>query len=186
MNTRIAVYIRPLLLAFLVLFLFTPSPTHAAEENDLQIQLQSTPEFNVIKPNFDSQFSIVVKDNKGQPVKDVELAFTLESPAAKFFPSTDVPRVEGLTLMKSKVFVPDGKLDFGYVFPIRGEYALTVKATPTGNPNHAVEKTLHFTINENPTKVRNVSIFISVLLLLGFATGYILTSRRVAGEVVEV
>jgi len=185
-NTRIAVYTRPLLLAFLVLFTFIPSPTLAAEENDLQIQVQSTPAFNAIKPNFDSPFSIVVKDSKGQPVKDVELAFTLESPATKFFPSTDVPRVEGLTLMQSKVFVPEGKLDFRYAFPIRGEYALTVKATPTVNPNQAVEKTLHFTINENPAKVRNVSIFISGLLLLGFATGYILTSRRVAGKVVEV
>lgn len=89
MNTRIAVYIRPLLLTFLVLFLFIfififiPSPTQAAEENDLQIQVQSTPGFNAIKPKFDAPFSIVVKDSKGQPVKDVKMAFSLESPATK-------------------------------------------------------------------------------------------------------
>lgn len=88
--------------------------------------------------------------------------------------------------MKSEVFAPEGKLDFRYAFPIRGEYTLTVKATPTGNPSQAVEKTLHFTINENPAKVRNVTIFIVVLLLLGFVTAYILTSRRVIGEAVEV
>lgn len=185
MITRITVYTLPLVLAFLVLLIFIPSPMQAAEENDLQVQLQTTPEVNAIRADLDvAQFSILVKDNKGQPVKDVELAFTLVSPSKKFFPSTDFPVVEGTTLMNGKVLAPEGKLNFKYAFPIRGEYTLKVKASPIGNSAQAVDKTLHFSINENPPEVRNAIVFILGLMLLGLITGYILTSRRVTREVV--
>ena len=187
MNTRITVYPRLFLLVFLVLLIFIPSLAQAAEENELQVQLQTAPEVDAIRPDLDvAQFSILVKDKKGQPVKDVELAFTLESPAKKFFPSTDFPIVEGTTLMNGKVLAPEGKLNFKYVFPIRGEYTLKVKAAPAGKPNQTVEKILRFSLNENPPEVRNAIIFISGLLLLGFAAGYILTSHRVAKEVAKV
>lgn len=185
MNTRITVYTLPLLLAFVVLLIFIPSPIQAAVENDLQVQLQTTPEVNAIRADLDvAEFSILVKDKKGQPVKDVELAFTLVSPAKKFFPSTDFPIVEGTTLMNGKVLASEGKLNFKYVFPIRGEYTLNVNASPIGKSDQAVDKTLHFTINENPPEVRNAIVFVLVLFLLGWITGYILTSRSVTREVV--
>lgn len=184
-KARISMHQRLLLLTFLVWFVVIPSVAQASQGTGMHLEIQSTPAADAIRPDLDVvQFSILVNDEQGQPVKDVELAFTLNSPAKKFFPSTDFPIVEGTTLMDSKVLAPQGKLDFQYVFPIRGEYSLKVKATPSGDPSKAVEKTLHISINENPPEVRNAFLLILGLFLLGCIVGYILTSNRVTREAV--
>ena len=182
---RIPGYQRILFLTFLVLLSFVPTLAYGGEESGLQVRMVSSPAVDQIRPDLDvTQFSIEVTDAQGQPVRDVEMAFSLDSPAKKFFPSTDFPVVEGTTLMKSNVWAPEGKLDFKYVFPIRGEYTLTVKAFPKGNPKLAVEKVLRFSIHENPPEVRNGMLFMLGLLLFGGIVGYLLTSRKVAAEVV--
>lgn len=171
-------------LSLLVMFVCLPSPAQSAENSGLQIKMVSTPSIEQIRPDLDiTQFSVLVTDAQGQPVKNLDMAFTLQSPAKKFFPSTDFPVVEGTTLMKSKVLAPEGKLDFQYVFPIRGEYTLKVTAAPQGKPNQVVEKSIRFSLRENPPEVRNGLILMSGMGLLGGLVGFLLTARRIAGEV---
>ncbi|NBI29279.1 hypothetical protein [Chengkuizengella marina] len=117
----------------------------------------------------------------------VELTFTeiengsanilLNSPERKFFSPTDFPIVEGTELIESTILVENGKAEFDYMFPIRGNYEMTVEVL---NENGIVAGThlLNIHIPENPDEIQNAIVFVGVLFLFGFLVGLILTAKR--------
>ncbi|MDP5275951.1 hypothetical protein [Chengkuizengella axinellae] len=101
----------------------------------------------------------------------------LNSPERKFFSPTDFPIVEGTELIHSIISVENGKAAFDYMFPIRGDYPMTVEVL---DENGTVSAThlLNIHIPENPDEVKNAIIFVGILVLFGFLVGLILTARR--------
>lgn len=119
--------------------------------------------------------SLVRVDVPVQGEEGVPVHVQLFSPKAKFFPSTDFPIVEGTQLLDGTFTIHDGKVSFEYMFPIRGTYQLVIEGVGANSSSPQVKQ---LEIRENPEKIRNAVIFVSGLLLFGFACGFLLTNWR--------
>ncbi|MFS1511063.1 hypothetical protein VQL36_01305 [Chengkuizengella sp. SCS-71B] len=124
----------------------------------------------------------------------VELTFTeiengsanilLSSPERNFFSPTDFPIVEGTKLIDSTILVENGKAEFDYMFPIRGDYQMKVEVLDE-NGTLAGTHLLNIHIPENPDEVQNAIVFVGILVLFGFFVGLILTARRGRGHAIS-
>ncbi|SFJ21792.1 hypothetical protein [Thermoflavimicrobium dichotomicum] len=117
-----------------------------------------------------AQVEVPVQASEGSLVR-----VQLSSPPKQFFPTTDFPIVEGTQLLDGTFAVHDGKVRFQYMFPIRGTYQLSVEGVEGSTLKKQV---IPIAIDENPDEVRNLILFISGLVLLGLACGFLLTTWR--------
>jgi hypothetical protein len=149
--------------------------------------------FSVPAVIAEEKVSVEVKNKSGEEARPdldtakVRLTFTdiesgsarivLTSPERNFFSPTDFPMVEGTKLMDTNLAVENGRAAFDYMFPIRGDYQMTVQViNQFENPMGTYE--LVIPIPENPDEVTNGVIFISSLALFGMIAGFILAKRR--------
>ena len=109
----------------------------------------------------------------------------LEAPKPGRFFSTDFPLVEGSELIEMRLPLRRGRAEWSYLFPIRGEYRLTIDAvTPAGN----AREIFSLRIPENREKWYLLAVFTFGLFLSGVVAGRIFTQslpdskRRVAAS----
>ena len=164
-----------LLTSMLLAFVFT-QPLQAQE--GLQVTLVTIPSADEIGPDDTlATTTISIVDGTGQPVPNAYLQMHLDAPKGNAFISTDFPIVEGTPLFEFEGLLPDGRLEFDYIYPIRGTYAFEVRAGMSADTLNTAENTtdtLSLTIRENASEVWNFAIFAAFLLLFGLIAGYII------------
>jgi hypothetical protein len=162
--------------AFIVIVAFSGfCPSSWAD--DINIYFKASPRLELLHPYSDpATLTLLVTSADGKPVAQGRVAIVLEAPAPGRFFSTDFPLVEGSRLLDMSLPLRQGKAEWKYLFPIRGEYRLTVEFTATDGKNAI--KTFALTIRENKQKWIFLGIFSSALFALGVMAGRIFTSSR--------
>lgn len=119
-----------------------------------------------------------------QDVTNGSAHIQLSSPEINFFSPTDFPWVEGTPLIDSTVSIKNGKASFNYMFPIRGEYAMTLELMDAAGKSMGTQE-LKINIHENPEEVQNAIIFIGLLALFGLLCGWVFSKRRMRLDAVQ-
>lgn len=123
--------------------------------------------------------TILVKDGSGAPLRGAEVDLEIAHRKSESILGTSFPWAEGVTILATKARTPEGKLEFAYIFPIRGEYRARVKVMPTPDSPAFEPITKEFTLDvgERPESVRNVVLIFGVLFLFGGVVGYVFSKR---------
>ncbi len=112
----------------------------------------------------------------GQAIDHGWVDVQLDAPAPARFFSTDFPLVEGSRLFSLRLPLSNGKTEWRYLFPIRGQYRLNVEAhSADGEKTSAV---FDFTVKEKGTKWLFLGGFTLALFVIGVLAGRVFTSRQ--------
>ena len=167
---------------FLPLFglvVFLGSPVRAEEFN---IYFKASPRLELLHPYSDpATLTLLVTGADGRPVAHGSLAIRLDAPKPGRFFSTDFPFVEGSRLLEMTLPLRQGKAEWKYLFPIRGEYLLTVDfAAPDGRKTN---KTFAFRIRENKQKWFLFGGLSLALFVFGAIAGRVFTGPSRTNEI---
>ena len=163
----------PLSLLFFALFL-VGSPLRADEIN---FYFRTAPIVELLRPNGDAAIlSLLITSADGRPVDQGTVTVRLDAPIAGGFLSTDVPMVEGARLNQMTLPLRQGRVNWKYLFPIRGEYSLAVEFA--GVDGKKASKSFQFTVPENRQKWLALGGFSVGLFLVGFVAGRIFTGTK--------
>ena len=164
---------------FLILFWFLGPPLWAEE---LNIYLKTTPRVALLRPFADPVgMSLLVTGADGRPINQGHVDIRLDAPKPGRFFSTDFPFVEGTRLNEMHLGLRQGRANWNYLLPIRGEYRLAVDVVSLDGT--MASKVFAFNIRENERKWFTLGGFSVGLFLLGFAAGRIFTQARSAAAV---
>ena len=159
--------------AFIVLvaFVFFCPPSWA---EDINIYFKASPRLELLHPYSDpATLTLLLTGTDGKPVAQGRVAIRIEAPEPGRFFSTDFPLVEGSRLLEMALPLRQGRAEWKYLFPIRGQYRLTVEfVAPDGRK---VNKTFALAIRENRQKWFFLGIFTLGLFALGVLAGRIFT-----------
>ena len=152
-------------------FVFFCPPSWA---EDINIYFKASPRLELLHPYSDpATLTLLVTGTDGKPVAQGRVAIGLEAPEPGWFFSTDFPLVEGSRLLDMSLPLRQGRAEWKYLFPIRGQYRLTVEfIAPDGRK---VNKTFPLAIRENKQKWFFLGIFTLGLFALGVLAGRIFT-----------
>ena len=120
---------------------------------------------------------VEVKDASGRPLRDVVIDLQIDTPPRGAFISTDLPRVDGTTLVKSRLAAPEGRVEMDVIWPMRGAYKVTVEASPAPGAAASFQRvSREFTLSlpERPGPATNFLVFGAILLGVGAVAGYVL------------
>ena len=159
-----------MVLAFSLLFLTVP----AHSQGQVTVLLETSPTANQIGPDQTlTSTTLRVVDENGQPIPNAYLKLHVDAPPGNSFISTDFPLVEGTPLLDYEGVLPEGSLEFKYIYPIRGTYQFTVEAG-RDEATASFQDTLTLTVSENSNEILNFIIFMILLLGLGLVAGFII------------
>lgn len=144
----------------------------AMAEPHIEVIVEDGPEGSV-RPDLDTAAVQILFNG----IQSGSAHIKLKSPKKEFFSPTDFPWVEGTELIEATLSISGGKASFHYMFPIRGEYPLTVEwsdenGTPLGSQQMVIS------IQENPQEIQNAILFIALLCTFGIIIGYGLARGR--------
>ena len=155
-----------------VLLLVVPN----AWADELNIYFKTTPSFEHLRPYADPvTLSLLVTDVNGRPLTEGSVSIRLDAPRSRVF-STDFPWVEGTRLQDMQLNLRQGRANWKYLLPIRGDYRLTVDvSTPDGRQ---ASKEFTFYVRENERKWAALAAFSAGLFCLGVIAGRVFTGTR--------
>lgn len=163
-------------LAFAAALFFLGAPLYA---EDLNIYFKTSPRVELLRPYADpADMSLLVTGAAGRPVKQGFVDIRLDAPPPGRFFSTDFPFVEGTGLSEMRMELRQGRANWKYLFPIRGEYRLAVVVTTA--EGEKASKDFKFYIRENQKKWFALTAFSGGLFLLGLVAGRIFTGATSA------
>jgi hypothetical protein len=150
--------------------------------DELNIHFKTTPPVELI-PAFAEpiDLSLLITGADGRPIKQGTVRIRLDAPRPGRFFSTDIPLVEGTLLNEMRLPLRQGRANWKQLFPIRGNYRLTVDVASADGSTTA--KTLTFKVRESRMKWLALTAFSAALFLLGFIAGRVFT--RAGGGVVS-
>ncbi len=164
-------------------------PAWAAGE---QIVVSTDPPLSQIHPHggpsagaSPSKLIVELKDASGRTIPNVQFEVELATPPTNWFISTDVPRIEGKTVLQWSGVAPGGRQEFDYLFPIRGDYRLTIKASPAPGSSAAftpISRDLTLHISEKPMSFVYLGLFVGALFLFGMISGLVLGRAHLAAR----
>jgi hypothetical protein len=162
--------------AFIVIVAFSGfCPSSWAD--DINIYFKASPRLELLHPYSDpATLTLLITSADGKPVAQGRVAILLEAPTPGRFFSTDFPLVEGSRLLDMSLPLKQGRAEWKYLFPIRGEYRLSVEFTAIDGKKAI--KTFLLVIRENKQKWFFLGIFSLALFALGVMAGRIFTSSR--------
>jgi hypothetical protein len=162
-----------LLIGCMVLFavaMISVSP--AAADQEVNIELKKDSE-GAIRPDLDTATVIL----NFHDVQDGSARMLLRSPERKLLSPTDFPNVEGTALIDSTLSIKEGKASFEYMFPIRGDYPVSLELLDKDEkPLRSYQLVIH--IQENPEEIQNAILFTGLLGAFGLFVGWALSKRR--------
>jgi hypothetical protein len=164
-------------LVFVVAAYFFPgTPLHA---EDMNIYFKTSPRVELLRPYADpADMSLLITGSDGRPVKQGVVDIRLDAPEPGRFFSTDFAFVEGTRLSEMRMELRQGRANWKYLFPIRGEYRLAV-AVRTADGGTA-SKDFKFYVRENQKKWFALTGFFIGLFLLGLMAGRVFTGAKSA------
>jgi hypothetical protein len=143
--------------------------------DELNVYFKTTPGFEQLRPYGDPAIlSLLVTDANGRPVRDGSIAVRLDAPRSEGFFSTDFPWVEGTRLQEVQLNLRQGRANWKYLFPIRGEYRLAVSVSTTDG--RKANKEFTFNVRENEKKWGALAAFSAGLFCLGLIAGRVFTA----------
>ena len=138
------------------------------------IHVETNPTLNGIIPDAEpAVLSLFIKKDGQVIQKKTEFHIQLDAPKSHFLVSTDFPIVEGTHLIDAKLTGEKGQVNVTYLFPIRGEYQLTVKATVI-ETGETINYDTNFVIHENPSEVNHLILFLLGIGVVALISGYTL------------
>lgn len=162
------------LFALLISSLFL-SLTPAFGASHYTVDLTTNPVASHIGPDSDTvHVTLTAKDDQGNVVPGAYIKIHIHSPLRNAFFSTDFPWVEDTHLMEYEGYLANGVWAFDYIFPIRGQYRIDVQAG-TDAASLSQKKSLHLSIHENKVELRNLWVFMAMLLGFGMIAGFIIS-----------
>ncbi|MDP2605171.1 MAG: hypothetical protein Q8S00_21715 [Deltaproteobacteria bacterium] len=159
------------------LVVFFGSPGRAEEFN---IYFKASPRLELLYPYSDpATLTLLITGADGRPVTQGSLAIRLDAPKPGPLFSTDFPFVEGSRLLEMTLPLRQGKAEWKYLFPIRGEYLLAVDfVAPDGRK---AARTFNFKIRESKQKWFFLGLFSLALFVVGMVAGRIFTPPGLNG-----
>ena len=162
--------------AFLAALSFAPTVDAAGAE--LNIYFKTTPGFERLRPYADpATLSLLITGPDGRPVAQGIVAIRLDAPKPGRFFSTDFPWVEGTRLHEMRVNLRQGRVNWKYLFPLRGKYRLTVDVTAADGSQ--ASKNFTFEVRENEMKWVVLAAFSAGLFCLGLTAGRVFTRVQI-------
>ena len=122
--------------------------------------------------------SLLITGADGRPVNQGYVDIRLDAPKQGRFFSTDFPFIEGTRLNEMRLELRQGRANWSYLLPIRGEYRLAVDAVTVDGKKSSQVFALR--VRENERKWLALGGFSAALFLLGFAAGRIFTQAWTA------
>jgi len=139
----------------------------------------------LLRPNADAaNLSLLITGADGRPVERGTVIIHLVAPKPGRVFSTDVPMIEGTILHQMRLPLRQGRVNWKYQFPIRGEYRLAVDFDD-GAGNQA-NRNFQFTIRESRHKWLALGGFSLLLFLAGVSAGRVFTAPRIQALVLVV
>ena len=163
-------------LAFLIFALFAvlSAPLWA---QGLNISVKTSPPIDQLRTHAGPVgLTVLVTAAAGKPVESGWADIRLDAPEAGFFFSTDIPLVEGTTLVEMRVPLRHGNVELQYDWPIRGEYRLAVAATSADGK--AASRSFAITVGESAAKWLTLGGFTLGVFLFGVIAGRIFTVTK--------
>lgn len=162
-------------IAILILTLVLVSTASAAADGSFRITYDPPlaevhAQGNPDSPKTLTTITVQALGADGRPVRDAQIEATLTAPDPPTIVGSDVPRAEGLPLVRTSFGAPDGQQSFSTVLPIRGEYRLDLRASPTpgGSASFApFSQAASFDVNERAGEARNLILALLALGLFG-------------------
>jgi hypothetical protein len=158
----------------LLAFSFLSDSAHA---DPLAIYFKTSPRFELLRPFADpANLSVLVTQSDGRPLAGAAVRIRLEAPPPGRIFSTDFPIVEGTRLFDLRLPLVRGRAEWKYLFPIRGNYRLSVDVLR--NQVTLDSQTFTFEVRENETKWFVLSMFLLALFVLGVIAGRVFTGAN--------
>ena len=176
----------PLKTALAFLFIVASGiPISTLWAGEAQIYFKNSPPLAHLRPFSDpATLSLLVTAADGRPVTQGWLEIRLDAPKPSRFFSTDFPLVEGTRLLEMRLPLREGRAEWKYLFPIRGEYEISVDFV-TAQGKQAT-RTFSLQVKEHQNKWTFLGIFTLALFATGVVAGRIFTraSRNAKDKVV--
>jgi hypothetical protein len=179
-----------MVLALVAVFWWTSAPAGASGE---QITVTTDPPIGDVRPHGGpsaglepDKLIVEVKDASGRNVPNVQLQVQLDTPQTNWFLSTDVPRIEGHTVLNWSGVSADGRQEFQYAFPIRGTYHVSVKASPAAGSTVSfspLSRDVALGVSEKGKSFIYLGMFLAALFAFGAISGVVLGRANMAGRV---
>ena len=145
-----------------------------AEGKANTIHLQIQPGLDKIRPLSETaKLTLTLHDGAGQAIDRARFQIRLYAPPRGWIFSTDFPQVEGTLLLDIELPAGKRKVEWEYLFPIRGDYRLEVGAVDSvGNMDKRV---FSLPIRESRTKLFYLGTFLAGLFVFGVMVGRLFT-----------
>lgn len=157
----------------------------ALQAEDLNVYFKTSPRLELLRPFADPVgMSLLITGADGRPIGEGVVEIRLDAPKPGRFFSTDFPHVEGTRLNEMRLVLRQGRANWSYLLPIRGEYHLTVDVA--ASDGRKARKVFAFKVRENESKWLFLGAFSLGLFFLGFFAGRIFTragAARIAATV---
>lgn len=146
----------------------------AVSADELNVYLKTSPALGLLRPFADPvNVSLLVTHADGRPVEQGSVTIVLDAPNSGAFLSTDIPALEGTRLLELVLPLRQGRVNWRYLFPIRGDYRLSVRVVAADGK--ATTKNFFISVLENRMKWLWLGLFCIGLFLIGFTAGRIFT-----------
>jgi hypothetical protein len=156
----------------------------ALQAEDLNIYFKTSPRLELLRPFADPVgMSLLITGADGRPIGEGVVEIRLDAPKPGRFFSTDFPHVEGTRLKEMRLALRQGRANWNYLLPIRGEYHLAVDVA--ASDGRKARKVFAFKVRENESKWLFLGAFSLGLFFLGFFAGRMFT-RAEAAEVAGI
>jgi hypothetical protein len=166
----------PRLSTLLFFLLLSPLITAHTEAKAKTIDLQIQPGLDKIRPlSKPARLTLTLRDGAGKSVDRTRFQIRLYAPTRGLFFSTDFPQVEGTPLIELEISSIQGKVEWEYLFPIRGIYRLEVSAID--GVGDGVKQVFPLRVRESRTKLVILGAFLTGLFLFGLMVGRLFTPR---------
>jgi hypothetical protein len=144
---------------------------------EINIYFKTSPGTEQLRAGAEAaSLALLVTAADGRPVQQGWVMIGLDAPPPGHFFSTDFPIVEGSRLAELRLPLRRGKAEWRYLFPIRGEYRMSVDYITTEGKQ--ARKIFKFSIREDRVKWIVLGSFMIGLFILGFIAGRIFSVRR--------
>jgi len=155
-------------------FLLLAGLSHKALAQELVTKLEVSPLANQLRPFSEpAEITVYLTNADGSPIENAWVQIYVDAPKSRRFFSTDFPIVEGTRLLDMRLPIRDGKAQWQYLFPIRGQYRISVEALTSNNQKSTAA--LEITVKEKEWKWFLLGVFTLGLFLSGFVAGRIFT-----------
>jgi hypothetical protein len=142
---------------------------------EFSFYFKTSPRLELLRPLDEvATLSVLVTAADGKPVNQAWIEVRLEAPKPGRLFSTDFPLVEGSRLIEMRLPLRQGKTEWKYVFPIRGEYRLDLDLVTVDGKK--ASKAFPFEIRENRKKWLLLGLFTLALFAFGVVAGRLFTS----------